>query len=46
MLHWGVDYDGSGEIDALGDAQITFAGTGIGAAGPATQARTAASSIG
>jgi hypothetical protein len=26
----GVDYDGVGEIDALGDAQITFAGTGIG----------------
>ncbi len=29
-IDMGVDYDGGGEIDALGDAQITFAGTGIG----------------
>ena len=29
-IDMGVDYDGQGEIDALGDAHITFAGTGIG----------------
>ena len=26
----GVDYDGQGEIDAIGDAHITFSATGIG----------------
>jgi hypothetical protein len=29
-IDMGVDYDGSGEIDALGNARITFAATGIG----------------
>lgn len=29
-IDMGVDYDGQGEIDALGNAKITFAGTGIG----------------
>ena len=29
-IDMGVDYDGQGEIDAIGDAHITFAGTGIG----------------
>ncbi len=29
-IDMGVDYDGSGEIDAIGDAQIKFAATGIG----------------
>jgi len=29
-IDMGVDYDGSGEIDALGDAHVTFAGTRIG----------------
>jgi len=29
-IDMGVDYDGQGEIDALGNAHITFAGTGIG----------------
>lgn len=29
-IDMGVDYDGQSEIDALGDARITFAGTGIG----------------
>ena len=29
-IDMGVDYDGTGEIDALGNARITFAGTGIG----------------
>lgn len=29
-IDMGVDFDGQGEIDALGDARITFAGTGIG----------------
>ena len=29
-IDMGVDYDGSGRIDALGNARITFAGTGIG----------------
>ena len=29
-IDMGVDYDGEGEIDAIGDAYITFAGTGIG----------------
>ncbi|MDQ6811649.1 MAG: hypothetical protein M3Z95_07100 [Actinomycetota bacterium] len=29
-IDMGVDYDGDGEIDALGNARITFAGTGIG----------------
>ena len=29
-IDMGVDYDGEGEIDAIGNARITFAGTGIG----------------
>lgn len=29
-IDMGVDYDGQGEIDAIGDAHITFAATGIG----------------
>ena len=29
-IDMGVDYDGQGEIDAIGGAHITFAGTGIG----------------
>jgi hypothetical protein len=29
-IDMGVDYDGQGEIDALGNARITFAATGIG----------------
>ena len=29
-IDMGVDYDGQGEIDAIGDAHVTFAGTGIG----------------
>jgi len=29
-IDMGVDYDGIGEIDALGNARVTFAGTGIG----------------
>src|SRR5436853_340475 len=29
-IDMGVDYDGAGEIDAIGDARVTFAGTGIG----------------
>ena len=29
-IDMGVDYDGQGEIDAIGDAHITFAGTDIG----------------
>jgi hypothetical protein len=29
-IDMGVDYDGQGAIDALGDAHVTFAGTGIG----------------
>jgi hypothetical protein len=29
-IDMGVDYSGSGEIDALGDARVTFAATGIG----------------
>ena len=29
-IDMGVDYDGQGEIAAIGDAHITFAGTGIG----------------
>jgi hypothetical protein len=29
-IDMGVDCDGEGEIDAIGDAHITFAGTGIG----------------
>ena len=29
-IDMGVDYDGQGEIDAIGDAHIAFAGTGIG----------------
>lgn len=29
-IDMGVDYDGQGEIDAIGNARITFAGTGIG----------------
>jgi hypothetical protein len=29
-IDMGVDYDGQGEIDAIGDAHITFAGSGIG----------------
>jgi hypothetical protein len=29
-IDMGVDYDGAGPIDAIGDAQIKFAGTGIG----------------
>jgi len=29
-IDMGVDYDGQGEIDAIGDARVTFAGTGIG----------------
>jgi hypothetical protein len=29
-IDMGVDYDGQGEIDALGNAHITFAATGIG----------------
>ncbi|MGH3610958.1 MAG: hypothetical protein ACRDRD_23150, partial [Pseudonocardiaceae bacterium] len=29
-IDMGVDYDGQGEIDALGNAKITFAATGIG----------------
>jgi hypothetical protein len=29
-IDMGVDYAGSGEIDAIGNARITFAGTGIG----------------
>ena len=29
-IDMGVDYDGQGEIAAIGDAHVTFAGTGIG----------------
>lgn len=29
-IDMGVDFDGQGEIDALGEARVTFAGTGIG----------------
>ena len=29
-IDMGVDYDGQGQIDAIGDAHITFAATGIG----------------
>jgi hypothetical protein len=43
-IDMGVDYDGEGKIDAIGDAYITFAGRALAAAGCAPPPPTAASS--